>query len=235
MNWLNTLMYTLYPNRCVLCHDFCQHALALCDACQRHELKHLSQVCTRCGHLSLSHAGSCGYCLSHDNPFDGFFSPYQYQGALREFIRQLKYDGELTHAKLLGLLLAKALKATHGDTLSSLDAIVPTPLHPSRLRERGFNQAALVARFVGSKIKLPVTQDWLHRTKATPMQAGLSRAKRLRNVKNAFSAHSDVGGKQILLLDDVFTTGTTLRECASALKRQGAQTIIACTLAHGVL
>ena len=113
---------------------------------------------------------------------------------------------------------------------------MPVPLHPRRLRTRGYNQAALLSKFLGSRAGIPVAYELLTRARETRPQTRLSREQRLANVRGAFlvADAEAVSGRRILLVDDVFTTGTTLDECALALKRAGAARIAALTVARSV-
>jgi ComF family protein len=142
-------------------------------------------------------------------------------------VHALKYDGRRSLARPLGLRLARA----GSDILAGADLVVPVPLHRSRRRARGFNQAAEIARHLG----LPVT-DALRRVRATPSQTDLPAARRHANMRNAFAMRwrADVGGRRVVLVDDVSTTGATLDACARALMDAGALEVRALTAARVV-
>ncbi|HET6370449.1 MAG TPA: phosphoribosyltransferase family protein, partial [Nitrospiria bacterium] len=116
----------------------------------------------------------------------------------------------------------------------AVDIVIPIPLHPARLREREFNQAALLARPLAKHLSVSFMVDLLDRVLPTPQQVGLSREERARNVRKAFAVRQpdSIAGKRILLVDDVFTTGATLNEAAKSLKKKGAKDVIACALAR---
>jgi ComF family protein len=145
----------------------------------------------------------------------------------------LKYHGRLSAAPLLGKLLAQTLTQRLGP--DPADGIVPIPLHPTRMRERGFNQAIVLAQALAKRLGLPIRKDLLIRHRPTEPQAGLSRAERLANVREAFRLHPDpwVRLKRILLVDDVYTTGATAEACARLLKQAGASTVTAAAIARG--
>ena len=154
---------------------------------------------------------------------------------MREVIHRFKYDGKTFLARPLARMLigpGKELTRLH-----RIDTIVPVPLHYRRLRQRGFNQASLLARRLGSLLQLPVDYSNLKRTRWTEPQIGLSRKQRAANVKGAFSlkARQKVEGKGILLVDDVFTTGETVNQCVEVLKNAGgAREVVILTVARTV-
>jgi ComF family protein len=152
----------------------------------------------------------------------------EYDGALRAIVHALKYEGRRSVARPLAALM----RQRGADLLAAADCAVPVPLHPARRRERGFNQAADLARHLG----LPVN-DALRRVRATATQTGLPAAQRHRNVRDAFAVTRfgrDLVGCTVLMVDDVSTTGATLEACARALKRMGVREVLALTAARVV-
>jgi ComF family protein len=152
--------------------------------------------------------------------FDTARSAVLHEGIIRTRIHQFKFGAQMEWTPALVELLRIAYA---GLGLSSPDLIVPVPLHPNRLKERGFNQSGLLAGELARKIKVPVSFDTIVRKKQTAPQTRLSRRERLKNVKGTFEIPNAqrVRGRRVLLIDDVFTTGTTLNECAKVLKRKG--------------
>jgi ComF family protein len=151
-----------------------------------------------------------------------------YDGTLRAIVHAFKYDGR----RSLAVPLAALIHARAGGLVDTADVVVPVPLHPTRLCQRGFNQAADLARALG----LPVVCA-LKRVRATPTQTSLPAARRHRNVRNAFAATRQaraLAGRTVLLVDDVSTTGATLEACARALKETGVGTVLAVTAARVV-
>ncbi len=158
------------------------------------------------------------------------YAPFRYGGALAEAIVRFKYQRRGDLARPLGALLLRALPQMRS---REIDLVIPVPLHPSRLAERGFNQAALLARPMAAALDAPLLARGLERVRDTPRQATLDRILRLENVATAFVVRDakKVFAKRILLVDDVRTTGATLRACASALRNAGAARVYDIALA----
>lgn len=231
----------LFPPRCAACggppHDGPDPTW--CRACFQGLPFVLSPLCPRCGRpYSSSEAMPdhlCGECLSDHFRFDAARSAAIYEGTVRRGILQLKFGGKLHWAPALGRLAALHPPTRH--LLDRSDVILPVPMHLRRVRRRGYNQAVLLARFAGRMCSRPVVVDALRRARFTRPQTRLSREERLRNVRGAFvvARPEAVAGKAVVLLDDVFTTGTTLSECADALKDAGAAWVGAVTVARVAL
>jgi ComF family protein len=173
----------------------------------------------------------CQPCLERPPAYDRAWTLYPYVPPLQDAICALKYRNVFALAKPLAALTIRALP----EQLDA-DVIVPVPLHPSRLRAREFNQSALIADRVGKHLRRPVSMTNLIRTMATEPQTFLTRSERLRNLRRAFTVRNAelFAERRILLVDDVFTTGTTLNECAKALRAAGAASISALTLARTI-
>ena len=159
-----------------------------------------------------------------------------YEGALRQVVHLFKYQGMRPLAAPLATRLAAVFHQQQWDG-AEFAGLVAVPLAPSRQRQRGFNQAHLLARELGRQLELPVLDDTCRRVRATALQTGLTRAQRLENVRGSFApgprAHL-LAGRDILLIDDVLTTGATLSACARTLGRAGARRICALTVARTV-
>ena len=166
----------------------------------------------------------CEECKNVDFGFESARAPLRYEGVGKEIVHVLKYQGYTRVVERLATpLMLGALDGGH-----RFDAVVPVPLHRSRLRRRGFNQAELLARSVARKINAPVS-DTLQVVRRTRDQVGLSAVERKANVREAFSSGGRVRGR-ILLVDDVFTTGATMSSCAETLLRAGAGEVHALSL-----
>ncbi len=154
------------------------------------------------------------------------FAPFVYEGEIRRALHELKFGNCSAYAKPIGELVAAALPQYY--LFSDYDMIVPVPLHPKRLRERGYNQAELIAKTISKRLGVTIYDDVLFRIKDTKRQMTLSRALRQSNVKNAFFAdEASVSGKRILLIDDIYTAGATVSECTDELLRKGATEVSA--------
>jgi len=183
-----------------------------------------SSLCEYCYAACANH-GPVTRAANSGSPFIVALGPYG--GALARAIRHIKFGGRRDVALTLGQLLA-------GSIAFGADLIVPIPLHPARLRERGFNQAALVAAAVAATLGIPIEDEAIQRTTATAPQSRLSLAARRANVRGAFGAGpraSNIFGRRVLIVDDVVTTGSTLASCADALHACGAEEIIGAALA----
>ncbi|MDT8443776.1 MAG: ComF family protein [Desulfuromonadales bacterium] len=145
-----------------------------------------------------------------------------YQGSLKEAVHKLKYRNQLPLAKPLGQLLGKCVAAAAS---IAPDLIIPVPLHPSRLRQRGYNQALEVARPIAQQLTVPLVTTLLQRSRNTPQQQGLSAIERRSNLRNAFTLSAEAQALKILLVDDVMTTGETVRECSRMLLSGGAKEV----------
>lgn len=212
----------ILPSTCVLCGAEGHGTQDICLPCQQ-TLPRSLQNCVRCG-IPLptsSLEALCGQCLQHPPPFERVLSPFRYESPMDHLVQQLKYSGRLEMARLLGHLMAQWL-APRLDALP--DVIIPVPLHPRRLRERGFNQAQEMARPIARQLGLPIDTKTCRRTRFTTPQFGLSAKERAKNVKNAFQIEG-AAARHVALVDDVMTTGQTVRELAKVLRKAGAEEI----------
>lgn len=192
-------------------------------------------ACPRCGRpyasptaLTYSPTHLCEGCRRRRPSYTRAWSGYRYAPPLQEAIHLFKYRGKVALTQALGDLMQAA------GPPPPVDLLIPVPLHPSRLREREFNQALLLADRLGAAWQLPVSCHNLRRTKLTASQTELSRAARLKNLRRAFALRrpAEVAGRRVLLIDDVFTTGATVNECAKTLRRAGAAEVHVFTLAR---
>ena len=194
--------------------------------------------CPRCGRpfrssyaLQYSPNHACGACRIDPPAYTRAWSLYLYESPLQEAVRLFKYNMKVSLADALGALMTQAmLEPVHID----VDVIIPVPLHPTRLRTRQYNQSLLLADRVSRARHIPLSYDNLIRTRETAPQTELSRAVRLKNLRRAFAVRrpEDIVGKRVLIIDDVFTTGTTVNECAKILRKAGAADVYVCTLAR---
>lgn len=212
----------IFPARCVGCGRM---GAVLCPACVASIQAPRPPLCACCGRslgsATMLQARLCSACATAGGPdaLHGVRAAACYDGAVRQAVRALKYHGRRRLALPLGDLLAH----TYATLGWQADLIVPMPLYHTRERERGYNQATLLARRLGTRAGLPVRADVLRRWRATPPQAQLSGVARRVNVTGAFQlasarAGAEIAGKHVLLVDDVTTTGSTLNAAAHALR-----------------
>ena len=235
---LRRLLHTVFPMHCRTCDNALDDDPIpfFCQRCWDQITPIRSPSCPRCAHpfpspYALRPGYVCGSCRKHPPAYNRAWTPYAYQSPLKEAIGLLKYRGKTQLAPSLARLIAQTTPAP-----TNVDAILAVPLHADRLREREFNQALLLAYHLGKQWNLPVLTDVLRRTKPTPPQTSLTRRERLKNLRKCFAVTtpSAIEGKIMLIVDDVFTTGTTVNECAKALRKAGAQAVYVQTLARMV-
>jgi ComF family protein len=231
----NAIIDLLFPPHCVACHSL---GVWLCTTCLSQIETIDPPVCPSCGlptesvQAAKDSTAVCARCKRLPLQLDGLRGYAFHGGPLREAIHQFKYEDLRDLASLLGRLMGEGWAALAPCDVA-LDAIVPVPLHPTRQRKRGYNQAALLALEVGAHLERPVIQDVLVRTKATAPQVDLGAQERLANVRDAFRCNgAGLSGKHVMLIDDVCTTGSTLESACAALREAGALSVWAYTLAR---
>ena len=219
---------SFFPRRCVGCGKV---GGFLCPECLGKLPRLLPPLCPNCGRPQASGI-VCPDCRQRQTEIDGIRSPFRFDEVIRKAIHQLKYRNLKAISPCLAELLADYLRS---NSLPG-EALVCVPLHPRRLRERGYNQSSLLAVELGGRIDLPVIEDCLVRVKqAQPQVRAVDVEERRRNVADAFVCRDEnVGGKQIILIDDVCTSGATLESCAADLKSKGAASVWGLTLAREI-
>ena len=239
--FVNSLVSLFFPATCVLCQEIVEtvSSSVICQACWQKVRRFDGVVCVRCGYGFPSKniestRPLCGVCRRGLFLFDFARAYSPFEDPFKEIIHQFKYRSHRSLARPLSKLLFSVCES-HLEDCSS-DLIVPVPLHKSRERARGFNQAFELSKPLGRMAHIPVSANLLLRVRPTKVQAGLSRRERRLNLTGAFelSRWKDVEGKTVLLVDDVFTTGATLNECAKILKSNGARRVNVLTLARVV-
>ena len=233
-------MELFLPRRCAGCQQtwLHSHQRCWCEACLDELPWVESPICPQCGRPFPKSPSSpdhlCGDCLLSVFLFDSARSATHHAGVVRQRIHQLKFGGRLHWAPPLAELLVRSVRREAATP--PVHMIFPVPLHVKRLRHRGFNQAALLARTLGRRLGLPVLFDCLLRTCWTEPQTRLNREQRLHNVKDAFQVMDadKVKDRRVLIVDDVYTTGTTLNECAKTLKAAGASEVHAVTVSRAL-
>lgn len=225
-NFLNIrtkLWHALPAQPCLLCGTFSRNG-TWCAACDR-DLPYLSSPhCPVCA-LPTHNGDVCGRCLKVRPQFDRTLAIFSYAFPLDKLVQALKYGERLMLVNALADRLAQHVVVRP-------DCLVPMPLHPNRLRERGFNQSLELARRVASSLNIPLLPHACQRVRDTPSQSALTWKKRGRNMRRAFACTQDLSGKHVAVVDDVMTSGASLNEVAIALRSAGAREISAWVVAR---
>jgi competence protein ComFC len=232
---LEAAVSLLYPPVCTICARSVRAGEYLCNQCDAKAIRIVAPFCQKCSEPfegSITSEFTCANCAHRTIYFDAAVSAYRGRGIVREIIHEFKY-GRQIH---LRHLVARWLQAALDDERirgSRFDIIIPVPLHATRQRERGFNQASLLAASLSAQTSIP-SKPVLERVRYTTTQTALDRSERMENLHNAFRLrkNANVRGLRVLLIDDVLTTGSTLSECARVLKRAGALSVHAATAAR---
>lgn len=222
-NWKTALQSWLFPAHCRLCMARTRSAMPLCAGCHA-DLPWPGDSCRQCaGPLgSAPSAGRCGHCQRQPPVYTATTALLRYRPPADFLIQRLKFAGELALAPLLAGLLAARLA---GRTSSLPELLVPVPLHGSRLRERGFNQATEIARVLGRTLHIPVNHRLCRRSRKTQTQSLLPVKVRHWNVRNAFAMTDRTPARHVAIVDDVMTTGHTVNELARILQGAGVNKI----------
>ena len=227
IQWLNynNLAQRIFKQNCLLCASSQGNNHALCEACLKELPYSPATSCPQCG---LSSNGLiCGACINSPPDFDATHAVFLYAFPVDAMMQRYKYGDALHISRTFGELLAEKVN------IDFVDLIIPMPMHPARLKTRGFNQALEIAK-VFSKEKLDYKSAI--RQKLTPPQASLPFKERVKNIKGAFTINVNLAGKRVAIIDDVMTTGASLNELAKILKKAGAVHVecwvVARTLPH---
>lgn len=211
--WLKQLRF---PRVCVLCNHYHTDDKAVCNHCHAY-LTPLPSACTSCAEpLPVGDFMICGACIKARPMVDYAFAPYLFEEPLRTLLHEFKYHQGLYLVSFLAQLILNNLPAKAMQT----DCLIPVPMHPKRLRDRGFNQAAELAKFIGNALNLPYKTNLCQKIIHTQPQAGLNAAEREKNLSDVFQAKPSEY-QRITLIDDLLTTGNTVNQLAKAFKKQG--------------
>lgn len=232
---LQAVASLFYPPTCEGCGVNVGARQYLCDECKRRAPRIVAPFCEKCSEPfegAITGAFACGNCANQKLHFEAAVAGYRARGVVRRLIHEFKYHDRFYLRHIIGEWLAATLDDPRMNP-GNFDVIVPVPLHPAKKRQRGFNQAAVLARILSDQTDLPMAKA-LERVRYTETQTAFDRVERMRNLRRAFRlrAGMDVQGLRVLLVDDVLTTGSTLSECARVLKKAGASCVYAATAAR---
>lgn len=217
------LMNHAFDQACLLCNAKTQHqshhqaSIAICRPCMTNLPWQTKTCCPQCG---LGHLRSvCGQCLKSAPYFDSTYASMAYNYPIDSVLQHFKYQKQLSLTPILAKLLLQHAPPQQADY------IIPMPMHPKRLQERGFNQSLELAKIVSKTLNIPVELAACKRILHTPPQAGLALKERAKNIKGAFQSTIALTGKNIIVIDDVMTSGASLNELAKTLKNAGANQV----------
>ncbi len=223
---ISTMLGQALPAQpCLLCGTFNRRG-AWCEACDATLPYLVKPRCPICA-LPTVDGSTCGRCLQRKPQFDCTVAVFTYAYPLDKLIQALKYGERLSLANSLADSLAQRISVTP-------DLIIPMPLHPFRLRDRGFNQSLELARRISAELAVAMASDACRRARDTPPQSSLAWKERGSNVRKAFACERDLSGKHVAVVDDVMTSGSTLNEVAIALRKAGASAVSAWVVARTI-
>lgn len=216
---LTRIIDAVLPARCLICRQPAQIGLALCSSCHA-ELPYNRASCTRCAQPITAQGMVCGHCQQFPPHYNQAFSPLRYKDQARQLILELKFQGKLRNARLLAKLFYEQLPANEQP-----EVLIPVPLHPKRLRERGYNQSLELARELAKLTAIPFDTQSAQRNRYTERQADLPLKDKKGNVKNAFEVIGNLKTRHVAIIDDVMTSGHTVNEFAHVLKQSGVEIV----------
>jgi ComF family protein len=222
INWL-------LPKRCLNCDENLDHDNSpVCQACYP-LLPFQYHYCSRCGQNYSANTDYCGHCLNHQPSFDHCFCPFRYESSIKLLICNLKYHQRPELAKAAALLLQQELNEAD---IELPDALIAVPMHLSRLRERGYNHSSLIVQQLGRALDIPILKHTLCKSRPTKPQAQQSLKQRRKNLADSFSVTKIIHAKNVAIVDDVVTTGSTAEEIAKILKKNGVDYVQVWGIAH---
>ncbi len=216
-----SLIEYIFPPRCVFCNEILKTGAPI-------------YICEKCAD-KIGYYNNCINYLSLPKDLkiycDGMICVGRYSENLKDSLRRFKFSNKPSYYRAFGMLLA--LKVQNTIQLDNIDLIIPVPLHKNRQKQRGYNQAELVAKYASKQLKVPFAENILIKTSESKNQSVLSRNERFFNLEGLFYVNNaeTIINKNILLIDDIITTGSTVNQCSKALKQAGASTIIAAVIA----
>lgn len=226
-------MGLLYPPRCPICDEVLELRQLICQECPE-EIEYIGEpVCKKCGKpIENERAEYCYDCMKQSHVFETGKAVFHYRGAIKDSLYRFKYGNRQEYAQFYAWETVGRYEAWI--RARGIQAIIPIPLHKKRQRKRGYNQAELYARFLGEMLDIPVITNTLYRVRKTKPQKELDDAGRKNNLKKAFKCKENIVQlKYILLVDDIYTTGSTMDAAAEVLKNAGIKKIYCICISIG--
>lgn len=221
--WTTIIQDCVYPPTCLLCGDTGFRSMDLCEACYS-DLPAYHGGCPNCAAPLPTQTGTtqlCADCQKQQPAFDSVLAGFHYQEPIRHLIHNLKFASRFANARLLGKLMTEQI-TDHG---TMPGAIIPVPLHPKRYRQRGFNQSIEIGRHISHQLEIPLALNLCKRIRHSTPQSELNAKQRRRNLARIFSVSEKPKINSVAIIDDVMTTGSTVRSLARTLKQSGIQHI----------
>ncbi|HEY0268818.1 MAG TPA: ComF family protein [Methyloradius sp.] len=216
--WLKFNQF-LFPQACLLCAASDGGELAICQDCLTDLPRHTIDQCPQCA-LPAYQNQLCGHCIASPPAFDTTNALFRYEFPVDAMLQRYKYQHLLNMAQTFAQMILNDLP-----NAKLPDLIIPMPLHPLRLKERGFNQSLEIARIVGKTLNIKVDAQVCSRIKPSPPQASLPLKERVKNMQSAFACNTTLDGLNIALIDDVMTTGASLNSLSKTVKKAGASNV----------
>lgn len=231
---INIVADILFPRRCPVCDEIVlPRGSLICPECVKILSFVKGPVCKKCGKEVFSdRLEYCFDCTKHTRSFESGRALINYNDAAKDSMVKIKYKNKREYIDFY----TEAICRRYGKQIARMraDVLVPVPVHPSRMKTRGYNQAELLARGIGRSLGIPVRSDLLRRSRKTAPQKELNPAERLKNLEQAFEAEGNFAGiETVILIDDIYTTGSTIEACTRALKRAGVKTVYFLTICIG--
>lgn len=234
----------IYPLSCENCGQLIKESkgYSICENCLQ-QIKTISNpYCFRCGKpfspgIDFEDKALCANCQEKKDPYYFVRSATYYQGVMRKCIHLLKYKKELKLARPLADFMVKHLLSDELINIRKIELIIPVPLFKDDYLKRGFNQSGLLAKYIADYFSITFSNDLLIKKRANQSQVGLSKVERKMNIKNVYSVNSPLQQNninRILLIDDIFTTGSTVEACCKVLRKAGIKELFVLTLARGI-
>ena len=228
-----SILNLFFPPRCAVCDTVLPFGTkGICGECSRRLPFVEEPRCFRCGRtVGNEEEEFCGDCMRRAHAYVRAFPVFEYVPPVSDAMAALKYQGRAEYAEYYGGLLADRFRETWQELVP--DALVPVPVHPNRLRKRGYNQAERLAAAMSAKTGIPVREDLLIRATDTRAQKKLSREDRTLNLRSAFQPGTATSPPCVVLVDDIYTTGATVDACAEVLLRSGAERVYVAVVCRG--
>lgn len=217
------------PSLCILCNQFHKEKWAICSFCQD-LMPPLGPCCQQCAHpLAATNYLKCGQCIKNPPPFDNAYISYPFEEPLRGLLHRFKYQ----QALYLGSFLSQLMSIAFPKEKITNSCLIPVPMHSSRIKQRGFNHAAVLARLLAKQFKLPFDLTSCKKIINTQPQASLNSQQRQSNLAHSFKV-SPLPYSHVILIDDLLTTGSTAKELAKTLKKAGVERVDVCCCARTI-